>query len=457
MANDQYPASPELIHKYASSVFSALARGECVSTVWVPMAGRRLVNKFIIENVDLFSKEVPNPDLYLFVYLEPLELTEESIAGYLRLMGKTFLETCKKNPKCKDCFDFDQDQRSFDDSTPYPKLLESLKNCLRKAIDAGLEVVFFLGEFDELDKFANTIFYNNLKSLWDSLKPQIHYVFLVVQDLSSPLLTARFGELNAATLENIVYVPIDNNTDIDYLINRFSNKYEHKLSDQEKQLIAQLCGGHPYLIKAAVRIIASLDSKKSSEDDLKQILLGHYELLSVSQRIFNLRTDEEKTLIRKVASGQSVISSPPMQHLIKLGLVVKTEEGKYRLFGELFAKVAGHDATEPQNNKPVSNLEDDHQLALNAAGEIVGASGLPIEEKFTRQEYELVSFLLKNQGKLVSRETISEILWGSESYDKYSDWAIDQIMSKIRKKLKSLSSRVNLVTVRGRGYKFLMS
>ena len=59
--NDKYyyPVTPQTLHNYAASVFSPLRRGECVTTVWVPMAGRRMWNKFLIENIDLFETELP--------------------------------------------------------------------------------------------------------------------------------------------------------------------------------------------------------------------------------------------------------------------------------------------------------------------------------------------------------------------------------------------------------------
>ncbi len=448
-----YPALAENIHRYAASIFTPIKRGECVSAVWVPMAGRRIVNRFIIENYPLFKKELPDQDKYIFVYIEPLDLTEESTAGYLQLMGKSFFQACKAHGKCHEIFTDDSEQLFDSQSASYPKLLETLKSCLKKATNAKLEIVFFLGEFDELDKFANKIFYNNLKSLWDFLKPNLHYIFLVVEDLSTPELTDRFGELNAATLENVIYVPIDNGPDRDYLIDRFSSKYNRQISPAEKDLIKDLCGGHAYLIKAATRIIASVDGKNIPINQLEKTLSNHYELLSVAQRIYNLRTPEEREVIRRVVHKLPISNLPHSQRLVNLGLLIPDGQN-YKPFGSLLTTVVLKSEEQTQQKTPVvENIAG--SLHLSDAGEILGPNGLPIEEKFTRQEYELVRFFLKQPGKLQSRDSISEVLWGSDSYEKYSDWAIDQIMSKVRKKLKDLGLQTNLVTIRGRGYKLL--
>ena len=173
-----YPVTPETLHKYAEDIFAPIRRGECVTTVWVPMAGRRMWNKFIIENIRLFDKELPNYDKYLLTYIEPLDLTEESLTGYIRLMAKSFIEVALANKYVKK--DVVNAYRAVfnNDQATYSLLLENLKKLLKETTDSGLEVIFFVGEFDEL-KFANTIFYNNLKSLWSGLYPRLHYIFLL--------------------------------------------------------------------------------------------------------------------------------------------------------------------------------------------------------------------------------------------------------------------------------------
>lgn len=54
--------------------------------------------------------------------------------------------------------------------------------------------------------------------------------------------------------------------------------------------------------------------------------------------------------------------------------------------------------------------------------------------KLTKSEKEILEHLLTN--KTISREKISEIKWGQGSYDKFSDWAINQTISRLNSKLK---------------------
>lgn len=62
-----------------------------------------------------------------------------------------------------------------------------------------------------------------------------------------------------------------------------------------------------------------------------------------------------------------------------------------------------------------------------------------VKPVFSAREYELLREFLKKQDQLLSRDQVAEILWGeTESYEKYSDWAISQAIATLRKKLSSL-------------------
>lgn len=445
-----YPATPATIHKYAASIFGPVKKGESVTTVWVPMSGRRMWNKFLVGNIDLFKKELPDYQKFLLVYIEPLDLTEDSQNGYLRLIGKDFLEVCRKQGKCRELSNFRDVEKIFDNElASYSSLLQGLNSLLEKVIKAGFGVVFFLGEFDELD-FANNVFYNNLKSLWDDFKGKLRYVFLTVEDLTTPEATGRLGELNEVTLQNVIYVPIRQGEDIDYLIDFFGERLNHQFRVEERELIKKLCGGHPYLIKAATRIMANFEDKKPDIKEMEAILTSHYEVLSVARRIFNLRTEEEKEILTKIVFGRAISPSSDLKRLINLGLVGEKGGGN-KLFGELLEIPIREDK---KTSETVTGKENEG-LYLNEGRGAVCYGGVPVEEQFTGQEYNVIKFLLDEPNKLRSRDEISNTLWGEESYEKYSDWAIDQVISKIRKKLKKLGTKTQLITLRGRGYKLV--
>ncbi len=71
--------------------------------------------------------------------------------------------------------------------------------------------------------------------------------------------------------------------------------------------------------------------------------------------------------------------------------------------------------------------------------------------KLTTKEYELFEFLVRNAGLPFTREGLIEKVWG---YDYLGDIrVIDDLVKRLRKKLKTASSTLHIETVWGYGYK----
>lgn len=73
------------------------------------------------------------------------------------------------------------------------------------------------------------------------------------------------------------------------------------------------------------------------------------------------------------------------------------------------------------------------------------------EIKLTTKEYELIEFLIVNSNMPFTREILIERIWG---YDYIGETrVIDDLVKRIRKKLKEANSKLNIETVWGYGYK----
>jgi len=450
----KYPATEETIHKYAESIFRPIIRGECVTTVWVPMAGRRMWNKFIIENIELFKKELPDYKKYLLVYIEPLDLTEESLVGYIRLMAKSFVEVADKSKNTN--LKIKRADISFidDPKATYSELLGKFRQLLSNITKEGVEIVFFIGEFDELN-FANKIFYNNLKSLWSNLHPRLHYIFLMRERVTKKENISEWGELNEAILQNVIYVPIAGNEDMNYWLKTFTDDYSLNLNKNQVEILKKICGGHPYLLKVAVRVLSNHEDKKVSGSELEDLILSYYELRSVAKGIYNLQDDKEKECLNLIVTKGCVELESHKNILSffkKMGYVVDVGDS-CKLFAKIFEQAVTIEVDSGKELNVEKNESDD--LGFDSESGAVVYGGNTVEEIFTRQEYTVLVEFLKNEGRLLSRDDIGAVLWGKDSYEKYSDWAIDQLISKLRKKVQKVSSSVLIATVRGKGYKLI--
>jgi DNA-binding winged helix-turn-helix (wHTH) protein len=442
-----YPATPETIHSYASKIFAPIIRGECVTTVWVPMAGRRKWNKFIIENINLFEKEIPNYDKYILAYVEPLDLTEESVTGYLKLMGNTLVSVVQDKSLITD-----SELQKFitlfnQESIGYSQLLDLLRQFILLLTSSGRELIFFLGEFDELS-FANKIFFNNLKSLWSKLYPRLHYIFLMIKVPDTQDYYYSWSELGEVILQNLVYEHLRQGEDVTRLISEFSSEYKTPISDTNLKTIIEVCGGHPYSIKVAIRILR--DNASMDSTDYRKNLTDNFELRSIATGIYEKRSENEKKLLAMIVQDQPLLQeeNKTLAILLALGLVEKNGD-QLTLYSELFAQSIKRTAHKIENDGVNKTLSFDERTG----GILFG--GKTVEESFTRQEYSILALFLKNPGKVLTRDELGDVLWGESNYEKYSDWAIDQLMSKLRKKLKEIGVDIEIATLRGRGYKII--
>lgn len=77
--------------------------------------------------------------------------------------------------------------------------------------------------------------------------------------------------------------------------------------------------------------------------------------------------------------------------------------------------------------------------------------GEVLEDKYLS----IFKILINSKNRVVSRDQIAKVIWGSKYEDCYSDWTIDQTISRFRKRVEKLGiSRGTLETIKGKGYKW---
>lgn len=79
---------------------------------------------------------------------------------------------------------------------------------------------------------------------------------------------------------------------------------------------------------------------------------------------------------------------------------------------------------------------------------------LDSELKLTKTEFQVLSFLLSNPEKAVSRDKLLSDIW---SYSEVETRVTDDTMKRLRKKLKDAGSRVHIETIWGFGFKLTLS
>jgi hypothetical protein len=147
----------------------------------------------------------------------------------------------------------------------------------------------------------------------------------------------------------------------------------------------------------------------------------------MAKNFFLLLSENQRRLLRLLVRGHTTIPYPikhDYEYLVNLNIIRK-KYNRWKPISSLLEQAA-LDITEGLNEK----------LILQNNSILIGTED--ITALLSPQQFKLLSLLLKNKNKTVNRDQIARALWGPLYADKYSDWAIDKLISTLRKKLSRL-------------------
>ena len=90
------------------------------------------------------------------------------------------------------------------------------------------------------------------------------------------------------------------------------------------------------------------------------------------------------------------------------------------------------------------------ELHVDFDRHLVRVKGKPVE--LTTKEFELLKTLLQAKGRVLSRETLLDRVWGLEQSLEIETRTVDVHIGQLRKKLKPIAPRI--VTIKNTGYRF---
>jgi DNA-binding response OmpR family regulator len=141
--------------------------------------------------------------------------------------------------------------------------------------------------------------------------------------------------------------------------------------------------------------------------------------------------------------NQTVVAQLIRQHLLfKI-------EGKPQIFCRLLS--------EHIQRKAVATNPGTTALWVDVESGEVLVNGEPVHT-LTNLEYRLMLLLFQNPDKIIDKYQIVSHVWGEEYIDEVDDARIEKLVSRLRQKIEQDAGAPHFLnTVRGRGYKLIMS
>lgn len=280
-----------------------------------------------------------------------------------------------------------------------------------------LVVYIFFIRFDRLQAHLNGQLFNNLYGISDISNNNVNFLFTSFRRLED-LSPVKLRSLKYSPFIKTMYIKTASKKDSRSLVLDLASRYHTTLSFEEVTNIVRLSGGH-------LNYMHLLLLKQLELEPNKKLLLKNSEderLYMQSEELFSRLNKIEKLVLGKVLRKQPIKSREKKlaSYLWDVGFI-----NKQKIFSPLLEEFLKSTASYTQH-------EGDQAL--------------------TKKEYLLFELLKANQELIVDRETIARKVWPEYREFGVSDWTIDRLVFRLRRKLKANHPGYQLRTIKTRGF-----
>lgn len=281
----------------------------------------------------------------------------------------------------------------------------------------GVKTVIIVDSFESVYGLGQVEVVEFLKNLYVKNSDLLTFVFSLNKEITEQSSMATFGGSGQILLDKIIYFKAFDRDESEWFLNSLCQMGKIDMPEKDKKFILDSSGGYPACIKRIVEgYAAGLDIRKVIEDP--RILSG---------LAYNFE------MIRSGVADY--LASNNVSMLQKYGIIT---EHKGNFISKAFENYINLTSGNVKNNGTVEKIGE-----------------LEFNVRLTSSEYKVLSYLIKNKNRICSRDEIIESVWGDKANKGISDHALDQLVSRVRKKTKN--SNITIETIRGRGHKFINS
>lgn len=383
--------------------------------------------RFFLFHQDIKKQYMPQDGRHFFILVDLNDLIEREIFPFWRLAFKRIADavensTLSEGIKAKISSLFVASIQTGDLFLTY----DGVREALALLAAENLYPTLFLTRFDRLKTAATPEFFNNLQALKDATHQKLSYVFTSYRELDS-LVPTVFHRKDLALFSHITYVIPANKKDSDVVLETIEERYHHNLPEEVKEKVLAIAGGHTQYLQLTLLIISELGKKieKLSKEELLQKILADERVKLQSEELWESLTEDEKSVLLKAAAKQKITPEEKEKgkYLWDIGML----NAKGEIFSPLFATFLKEQSQEKEGN------------------------GV----EFSKKEHMLFKFLEAHVNDICEREEIVDVVWPEYKEYGVSDWSIDRLVARVRKKLKKQKSMYEILTIRTRGYKLI--
>ncbi|MFA6250541.1 MAG: helix-turn-helix domain-containing protein [Candidatus Shapirobacteria bacterium] len=269
-----------------------------------------------------------------------------------------------------------------------------------------------------------------LASNYHQRRPDLSFIFLFNSFIPNELLAVQSPLLKTPLLEASSFFKFFDQLETVFTMNQWQQILDTRFPRSTFNFISVQSGGLAVLIKTLCLLFH--DNPRLPLDSESLSLVP--DIGSIFARLLSALPDHQKRLLLPFTTKPQLIdTSPDFKILENFGLI-SGQGSSSKLFSPIFTCYLAH------HQSPQQEIH-----------------GFKFSLPLTPGEQSLFNCLYDHLGRIVSRDQVGQAIWHQNWQQKYSDWALDQIVSQLRKKFSSDSDRQRFVTHRGQGFCLLAS
>ncbi len=320
-------------------------------------------------------------------------------------------------------------------------LIENIKKALNKIISEGVNLTIFFIRFDRISEAASAEFFANLEGIKDATHHKLSFVFTTSRGLNS-VSPKVFSHTSLSLAQSQIFLKPASDADLKIICDAYIKRFGLRISEELETELKRLTGGYVQYLQLALISLNEPENSISKPKDLSNFLLSDERINLQSEELWEGLTPNEQQSLLKILNGQSLNEKElrDSKYLIDSGFVLKTDSG-YKIFSPIFEK-----SLESKNGKSEEGSKETLPFSLGSKGRS--------KMELSKKEHLLFSYLKQNLGEICEREAIIEAVWPEEEALGVSDWAIDRLVARLRKKIKE-EGEFEIVTIKTRGFKLI--
>lgn len=306
--------------------------------------------------------------------------------------------------------------------------IDAIRHILVKLAENEIFPTLFLLRFDRLKDIVTPDFFANLEGLEEAAHGSLAYVFTSFRSLDKLSLLA-FPKSSLSAFFHNMYIKPTQIEDTEVIFNTYKDRYNLSIKKDLKEEIFKLVDGYVHYLQLVLIGIYEKNETLLNKKTILEGLINDERIILQSEELWESLEEVEKEVLFKIYNKEKITEKEKdlAKYLWDTGFITRNS----RIFSPIFESYVC------QKGKKVKTET--------------------IFDEFSKKELLLFNLLKENIDQICEREKIIEAVWSEVESLGVSDWAIDRLVARLRNKLKLQKSHHEILTVKTRGYKLILS